>query len=150
MARTELVYYLQVSSIWKSWRRKSEVPSAIRETIPLSQEHLDALKHPIGEWKNTNPPKIATENQKPGKQDTVELEIPDKLREFINKARRPLPSVTDLDEPLRLDSLAMMELLSFLEAEVGYCVKDDELTLQNFENLRTLGHMLQGKGVKIG
>jgi len=53
------------------------------------------------------------------------MEIPDNLREFINEARQPLPPITDIDEPLRLDSLAMMRLVSFMESEVGYTVEDD-------------------------
>ena len=77
------------------------------------------------------------------------MEIPDKLLNFINESRQPLPPVTDLDEPLRLDSLAMMRLVSFMESEIGYTVEDDELTLHNFESLRALGNMLEGKGAKL-
>jgi acyl carrier protein len=43
----------------------------------------------------------------------------------------------------------MMKLVSFLESEVGYTVEDDELTLQNFESLRSLSTMLEGKGAKL-
>jgi len=78
------------------------------------------------------------------------MEIPQKLRDFIDEQRQPLPPVADLDEPLRIDSLGMMRLVSFLETDVGYTVQDDELTLQNFETLRTLSRMLEGNGEKMG
>ena len=77
------------------------------------------------------------------------MEIPQKLRDFINEQRQPLPPVTDPDEPLRMDSLAMMRLVAFLETEVGYTVPDDELALQNFESLRSISRMLEGKGEKM-
>lgn len=77
------------------------------------------------------------------------MELPDKLRDFINEQRQPLPPVTDPDEPLRIDSLGLMRLVSFLETEIGYTVQDEELTLQNFESLRTISKMLEGKGAKM-
>ena len=77
------------------------------------------------------------------------MELPDKLRDFINEQRQPLPPVTDPDEPLRIDSLGLMRLVSFLETEIGYAVQDDELTLENFESLRTISKMLEGKGAKM-
>ncbi len=77
------------------------------------------------------------------------MDMPDKLRDFINGSRQPLPPITHLDEPLRLDSLAMMRLVSFLEGEIGYTVQDDELTLPNFESLRSISNLLQGKGAKL-
>jgi acyl carrier protein len=77
------------------------------------------------------------------------MELPDKLRDFINEQRQPLPPVTDPDEPLRIDSLGLMRLVSFLETEIGYTVQDEELTLQNFESLRTISKMLEGKGEKM-
>lgn len=77
------------------------------------------------------------------------MEIPDKLLQYINEARQPLPPVNDADEKLHLDSLAMMKLVSFLETDIGYTVEDEELTLDNFENLRSIAKMLEGKGVKL-
>lgn len=75
--------------------------------------------------------------------------ISDKLLEFLNEARQPLPPINDADEPLHLDSLALMRLVSFLESEVGYTVEDEELTLQNFESLRSISNLLQGQGAKL-
>lgn len=77
------------------------------------------------------------------------MEIPDNLLAFINEARQPLPPVNDADEKLHLDSLSMMRLVSFLESEIGYTVQDEELTLDNFESLRSISNMLQGEGAKL-
>ena len=77
------------------------------------------------------------------------MEIPDKLLQYINEARQPLPPISDPNEALRLDSLAMIKLVSFLEAELGYTVNDDELTLQNFDSLRSIGQMLKGEGATL-
>lgn len=77
------------------------------------------------------------------------MEIPEKLRDFLNENRQGLPPITDPDEPLNLDSLTMMRLVSFLELEVGYTVQDEELTLPNFQSVRTIAQMLQGHGVKL-
>jgi acyl carrier protein len=75
--------------------------------------------------------------------------IPDKLKEFINELRQPLPPVTDEDEPLRMDSLAVMRLVAFLESDLGFVVDDAQLVLENFETLRGLGRMLEGHGARI-
>lgn len=75
--------------------------------------------------------------------------IPDSLREFVNESRQPLPPVTDLDEPLRMDSLSMMRLVAFLESDLGFVVDDEQLVLENFENLRAIGRMLDGQGTRM-
>jgi acyl carrier protein len=69
--------------------------------------------------------------------------------DFLSESRQPLPPIKDADDPPRLESLAMMRLGSFLESEIGYTVEDDELTLQNFESVRSISKMLQGKGAKL-
>jgi hypothetical protein len=33
--------------------------------------------------------------------------MPDKLMDFLNESRQPRPPIKDVDDPLRLDSLAM-------------------------------------------
>jgi len=77
------------------------------------------------------------------------MEIPDKLREFINESRQPLPPITDSNEPLQLDSLAIIKLVSFLESEIGYTVQDEELILANFENLNAIARMMESRGAKV-
>ena len=75
------------------------------------------------------------------------MAIPDKLRDFVNEQRQPLPPVTDLDEPLNLESLQTTRLVAFLESELAFKVDDDQLVPENFESLRALGLLLAGKGV---
>lgn len=77
------------------------------------------------------------------------METPDKLRNFINELRDPLPPVTHPDEPLHLDSPGLMRLVAFLETEVGFYVPDEELIPANFENLRAIERMLAGEGTKL-
>ena len=77
------------------------------------------------------------------------MEIPDKLREFINESRQPLPPIADSNEPLQLDSLAIIKLVSFLESEIGYTVQDEELILANFENLNAIARMMESRGAKV-
>jgi acyl carrier protein len=74
--------------------------------------------------------------------------IPEKLREFLNENRQGRPPITDPNEPLHLDSLAIIRLVSFLEVELGYTIQDEELIMQNFESVNRLMRMLEGKGVK--
>jgi len=76
------------------------------------------------------------------------MAIPDKLRDFVNEQRQPLPPVTGVDEPLSLDSLQMMRLVSFLEAELAFRVDDFQLVRENFESLRSLERLLEGKGIR--
>jgi acyl carrier protein len=75
--------------------------------------------------------------------------IPDKLMDFLNEARQPLPPINDADELLHLDSLAMIKLVAFLESELGFTVADDQLVLTNFENVHSIGRLLQGQGVTM-
>jgi acyl carrier protein len=43
------------------------------------------------------------------------MELPPKLKEYIDNNRGSLPAVTDPDEPLQLDSLGLIRLVAFLE-----------------------------------
>ncbi|HCX28974.1 MAG TPA: acyl carrier protein [Blastocatellia bacterium] len=73
------------------------------------------------------------------------MEIPQKVRDYIDSNRSPLPPLIDLDEPLQLDSLALIRLVAFLESDFGIRVEDEELIPENFETLRRLGALLQSK-----
>ena len=73
------------------------------------------------------------------------MEIPQKLKEYIDNNRGSLPPVTDPDELLHLDSFGVIRLVAFLENDLGYRVEDDELILQNFATLRKLGELLATK-----
>jgi acyl carrier protein len=73
------------------------------------------------------------------------MEIPPKLKEYIDNNRGSLPPITDPDEPLQIDSLGLIRLVAFLENEFGYRVEDEELIAENFATLRKLGELLATK-----
>jgi acyl carrier protein len=73
------------------------------------------------------------------------MEIPPKLKEYIDNNRGSLPPITDLDEPLQMDSLRVVRLVVFLENELGYRVEDEELIAENFATVRSLGELLATK-----
>ena len=73
------------------------------------------------------------------------MEIPPKIKEYIDNNRGSLPPVTDPDEPLQIDSLGVVRLIAFLETDLGIRVEDDELIAENFATLRKLGELLATK-----
>ena len=73
------------------------------------------------------------------------MEIPQKLKEYIDNNRGSLPPVTDPDEPLQIDSLGLIRMVAFLESELGYRVEDEELIAENFATLRKLEELLATK-----
>jgi acyl carrier protein len=73
------------------------------------------------------------------------MDIPPKLKEYLDEARAPLPPISDPDEPLHIDSLGLIRLVAFLESDLGIRVEDEELISDNFANLRSLGALLASK-----
>src|SRR5215472_15666128 len=73
------------------------------------------------------------------------LELPQKLKEYIDNNRGFLPPITEADEPLQVDSLSLMRLVGFLQNELGYWIEDEEITAENFATLRKLGELLATK-----
>jgi acyl carrier protein len=73
------------------------------------------------------------------------MEIPPKLKEYIDNNRGSLPPITDPDQPLQMDSLSLIRLVAFLENEFGYRIEDEELIAENFATLRQLGELLATK-----
>jgi len=73
------------------------------------------------------------------------MEIPQKLKEYIDNNRGSLPPITDPDEPLHIDSLGLIRLVAFLESDLGYRVEDEELIADNFATLRQVGELLATK-----
>lgn len=73
------------------------------------------------------------------------MEIPPKLKEYIDNNRGSLPPVSDPDEPLQIDSLGLIRLVAFLETDLGYRIEDEELIAENFATLRQLGKLLATK-----
>ena len=76
---------------------------------------------------------------------TNTMEIPPKLKEYIDNNRGSLPPVADPDEPLQIDSLGLIRLVAFLESDLGIRVEDEELIAENFATLRALGELLATK-----
>jgi acyl carrier protein len=73
------------------------------------------------------------------------MEIPQKLKDYIDSNRIPLPPIKDEDEPLQIDSLAIVRLVAFLETDLGIRIEDEELVAENFATLRQLGELLATK-----
>ena len=73
------------------------------------------------------------------------MEIPQKLTDYINENRAPLPPITDPDQPLQIDSLGLIRLVAFLESDLGIRIEDEELLAENFETTRKLGELLATK-----
>ena len=73
------------------------------------------------------------------------MNIPAKLKDYIDNNRGSLPPLTDPDEPLQIDSLGLVRLVAFLENEFGYRIEDEELIAENFATLRQLGELLATK-----
>jgi acyl carrier protein len=73
------------------------------------------------------------------------MEIPPKLKEYIDNTRAPLPPISDPDEPLQIDSLGLIRLVAFLESDLGIRIEDEELLAENFATMRALGDLLDSK-----
>ncbi len=73
------------------------------------------------------------------------MEIPPKLKEYIDNNRGSLPPVTDPDEPLQIDSLGLIRLVAFLESDLGIRIEDEELIAENFATLRSVGELISTK-----
>jgi len=73
------------------------------------------------------------------------MEIPQKLRDYINESRAPLPPISDPEEPLQIDSLGLIRLVSFMESDCGIRVEDEELVAENFATLHSLEEFLAKK-----
>ena len=76
------------------------------------------------------------------------MEIPQKLKDYINESRAPLPPISDPDEPLQIDSLGLIRLVSFMESDCGIRVEDEELVAENFATLRNLEKLITLKTQK--
>jgi acyl carrier protein len=73
------------------------------------------------------------------------MNIPPKLKEYLDEARAPLPAIGDPDQPLQIDSLALIRLVAFMESDLGIRVEDEELLAENFATLRALGALIVSK-----
>ena len=73
------------------------------------------------------------------------MEIPPKLKDYLDNHRGSLPPITNPDEPLQLDSLGLVRLVVFVENELGIRIEDEELIADNFVTLRQVGQLLATK-----
>ncbi|MEO7166122.1 MAG: acyl carrier protein [Spartobacteria bacterium] len=73
------------------------------------------------------------------------MEIPQKLKDYINENRAPLPPVSDPEEPLQIDSLGLIRLVAFMESDCGIRIEDEELVAENFETMQSLGALIATK-----
>jgi len=73
------------------------------------------------------------------------MNIPPKLKEYLDEARGPLPAISDPDQPLQIDSLGLIRLVAFMEGDLGIRVEDEELLAENFATLRALDALIASK-----
>jgi acyl carrier protein len=73
------------------------------------------------------------------------VHLPQKLIDYLNEVRAPLPPVTDPDQPLQIDSLGLIRLVAFLENDLAVRVEDDELLADNFATPRNLARLINAK-----
>ena len=71
--------------------------------------------------------------------------VPQKLIDYINESRAPLPPVGDPNEPLQIDSLGLIRLVSFMESDCGIRVEDEELVAENFATLKSIDTLIARK-----
>ena len=77
----------------------------------------------------------------------LKMEVPQKLLDYLNQARVPLPSISSPDDPLHLDSLAIIRLMAFLDTDLGISIEDDELHADNFATLGAIARLLESKSL---
>jgi acyl carrier protein len=77
------------------------------------------------------------------------MEIPQKIKDYIDSNRVPLPPVADPDEPLQIDSLGLIRLVAFLESDLGIQIEDEELIAENFATLRKIGELIASKSKAV-
>ena len=69
------------------------------------------------------------------------------IRDFIqNELQRPLDDVTDDDSLLEagvLDSVAVLQVVTFVEQRFGIAVSEDEMMPDNFESISAIAAFVQ-------
>jgi acyl carrier protein len=75
-------------------------------------------------------------------------EIIAKVSQFITRTfpaarKQKVAEDTDLLESGVVDSLGVLELVTFLQQEFGLTVADDDLTPENFQNVRSIATFVQ-------
>jgi acyl carrier protein len=68
-----------------------------------------------------------------------------KIIDFVDATRLPLPPIQDPNEPLQLDSLAVVRLTAFLDNDCGIQIDDEDLVVENFATLGRLDALIASK-----
>jgi acyl carrier protein len=73
------------------------------------------------------------------------LNLPDKVINYLNEKRAPLPPISDPSDRLDLDSLGVTRLVQFLEFDCNIVIEDFELVPENFVNIQALEALIGPK-----
>ena len=77
------------------------------------------------------------------------VEIEQRVRKFITGElmRNPDPFCLEPEEPLlrkgMIDSIGIQQLVAFLESEFDLSISDDDLTVENFQTLRSISELVK-------
>lgn len=74
-----------------------------------------------------------------------ENEIFKALTEYLQRTGKSFEPDTDLFESDVLDSMGVLELVAFVEEELGILLDQDDLTINNFRSLNQIVITLAGK-----
>lgn len=80
----------------------------------------------------------------------MQADVEQKIREFIGESVRPalaaeLTPDFRLIEKGALDSMAMFEVIAFVEDSYGVVVDDDDLVAENFETTTAIAELVEAK-----
>jgi acyl carrier protein len=70
-----------------------------------------------------------------------------RILEFLNEGR--LQPIEGPDELLHLDSLQFIRFSAFLREELELDISDDELTLENFDTMRSIEALIARKAQSV-
>ena len=74
--------------------------------------------------------------------------IIDKIKKFLERQFPATKNIGDKDHLLKngiIDSLGILEVVTFLETEFGLTITDEELLPENFESIRSLSAFVRQK-----
>ena len=75
--------------------------------------------------------------------------IEQKLRKYIRETTNTdVDSETSLVENGIIDSMGVMELITFIQANFYIEFTDDDLTVENFQNINTIARLIESRNNK--
>jgi len=77
---------------------------------------------------------------------TTTTELPERIRAFLLKTfpalrRSPLSETDPLLQGGAVDSLGVLEIVTFLENDVGVALRDDDVVVENFESIAAIARL---------